>query len=36
MEYLFSILTISTIAHEHTDNIDENDTNTLYEENFSL
>lgn len=26
----------STIAHEHTDNIDENDTNTLYEENFSL
>ena len=26
----------STIVHEHTDNIDENDTNTLYEENFSL
>ena len=26
----------STIVHEHTDNIDVNDTNTLYEENFSL
>ena len=26
----------STIVHEHTNNIDENDTNTLYEENFSL
>jgi hypothetical protein len=26
----------STITHEHTDNIDENNTNTLYEENFSL